>query len=302
MTDAQDQFFGYGESFNFLECGECSALVLDPRPAPTEIGRYYEGYYPDATLARLRQRAEQNKRVGTTGKLRALGTLKRLRKLGAETNADMKLLDVGCGLGAFGGAMGRLTDMKVQGVDFSAECQAFAEEIHGLPVDVGELVDQQYPDGSFDYVTSWHYLEHVYDPAAEIKEMARVLKPGGWFVSETPTPDIWYRVFKKRWFYLMPPTHLLHYRPATMKKLVEDAGLVVEHIARPWVPGELAGSLMLTAGLNGFVPKVLAPGRPLKHKMLTWILLAQMVYDIPVSLLLSMINRSGLLRVYARKL
>lgn len=301
VRDASDQFFGMGEAFEYKQCTACGALVLDPRPSPTEIGPYYAGYYPEKTMTHLRSRAEKGKRVGIAGRLRALGTTRRLVKLGARLGPKVSLLDVGCGLGGFARYMRKFAGVKSRGVDFSAECQRFAKDVHEVDVDVGELRDQKYPDESFDIVTSWHYMEHVYDPASELKEMARILKPGGWLICETPTNDILAKLFSKRWLYLMPPTHLYHYRPDTMRALVEGAGLNIEHLARPWFPGELAGSLMLSLGLNGFVPKVFGPGRPLSQKLLTVVLLGQMVYDVPVTLMLAYLGRSGLMRVYARK-
>ncbi len=299
---ATDQFFGTDRvPFNYLGCAECGALVLSPRPAPKDIGAYYAGYYTDEILEHLRKRAARGKRVGGAGRLRALGYVKRLKKYGVPLGPEVKLLDVGCGLGAFAGTVQRLSGVQAKGVDFSPECQAFAKDLHGLDVDQGELIGQQYPDAHFDLVTSWHYMEHVYNPRAELQEMARITRPGGWLMLETPTPSALAKVFKKRWLYLMPPTHLYHYQPHTLKALVEEAGFEDVRVLRPWFPGELAGSIMFALGVHGFVPKVFGPGRPLKHKLLTAGLLAQMVYDVPISLLLTALGRSGLLRIFARR-
>lgn len=295
---ASDQFFGIGDAYAYKKCEACGALVLDPRPSPNEIGPYYAGYYTEDTLAQLERRAAAGKRVGIAGRLRALGTVRRLTQLGAQLGPGRKLLDVGCGLGGFARSMRQFAGVDARGVDFSPECAAFAKKVHEVDVDVGELAAQDYAEGSFDIVTSWHYLEHVYDPAAEIARMAKLLKPGGWFVAETPTNDVLASVFGRHWLYLMPPTHLYHYRPATMRALVEQAGLEVVHVARPWFPGELAGSLTFLAGIRGFVPKVFSPSR---SKLLTLGFFAQMIYDVPVTLLLAMLGRSGLMRVYARK-
>lgn len=301
IDGAKDQFFGIGDRYSYRRCATCGALVLDPRPSPQEIGPYYAGYYTDATLAHLRKRAAEGRRVGIAGRLRALGTIKRLGKLGARVGPGQTLLDVGCGLGGFAGSMKKFAGVDARGVDFSTECRDFAKEVHGLEVDVGELADQAYPDDSFDFVTSWHYLEHVYDPAADLQQMARVLKPGGWLVAETPTPDVLAKLFGKRWLYLMPPTHLYHYRPETMRALVERTGLEVVHVARPWFPGELAGSLTFAMGIDGFVPKVFSPNRSGGEKLLTAAFFAQMIYDVPITAALALLGRSGLMRIYARK-
>lgn len=51
-------------------------------------------------------------------------------------------------------------------------------------VGVGESIP--WPDASFDVVTADNVLEHLDDPAAVLREVARVLKPGGTFLAKTP--------------------------------------------------------------------------------------------------------------------
>jgi len=301
VAGAGDQFFGVDGDFNFLKCADCGAMVLSPRPEPSEIGRYYEPYYPEATLQHLRRRAEAGKRVGAAGRLRAIGFIRHFKALGGELSSETRHLDVGCGLGAFPGTVKRLSGADSKGVDFSKECIDFAKDVHDLEVDQGELTAQNYPDAHFDVLSAWHYMEHVYDPQAELHEMARVTKPGGWLLVETPTPSALAAVFGRHWLYLMPPTHLYHYTPEALCTLIERAGYEVVKVYRPWFPGELAGSIMFAFGIQGFVPKVFSPGRPWSQKILTFLLLAQMIYDVPITWLLAKMGRSGLLRIYARK-
>ena len=44
-----------------------------------------------------------------------------------------------------------------------------------------------FPDSTFDVIVSLDYLEHVHDDAAALKELFRVLKPGGQLLISTPT-------------------------------------------------------------------------------------------------------------------
>ena len=43
---ATDRFWGFGGEFTYGRCPTCGTWVLDPRPAPTEMGPWYAGYYP----------------------------------------------------------------------------------------------------------------------------------------------------------------------------------------------------------------------------------------------------------------
>jgi SAM-dependent methyltransferase len=55
---------------------------------------------------------------------------------------------------------------------------------------VGELqldiTEMNLPDGSFDAILCSHVLEHVEDDAAAMRELRRVLKPGGWAIVMVP--------------------------------------------------------------------------------------------------------------------
>jgi len=70
---------------------------------------------------------------------------------------------------------------EVMGVDQSAEMLARARERFGPRV---ELVESSadalpFPDGCFDHLTVTYLLRYVDDPGATLRELARVVRPGG---------------------------------------------------------------------------------------------------------------------------
>lgn len=50
----------------------------------------------------------------------------------------------------------------------------------------GDAMALEFPDDSFDLVYSYHALEHISDPGLALREMRRVLRPGGRFCIGTP--------------------------------------------------------------------------------------------------------------------
>jgi SAM-dependent methyltransferase len=150
-------------------------------------------------------------------------------------------------------------------------------------------------------VTSWHCLEHVYDPVAELKEISRITRPGGWLQIEVPTPTVLAWIFRGRWLFLQAPTHLYHYRPTALARLVQDAGFEVKRIYRPFLLSELAGSLVLLTGLKGFAPKMLFKSRPFRYKLLSSLFYLLLVADIPVTGLMAWLGKSGNCRLIAQK-
>jgi SAM-dependent methyltransferase len=99
---------------------------------------------------------------------------------------DAKLLDVGCGSAWLAQ---HFTDYT--GIDGSAEAVAAALG-KGRQIVQGD-VDQPLPceDATFDGVVLKDLLEHVADPVAVVREVHRVLKPGGRVFASSPDAQRW---------------------------------------------------------------------------------------------------------------
>jgi 2-polyprenyl-6-hydroxyphenyl methylase / 3-demethylubiquinone-9 3-methyltransferase len=153
-------------------------------------------------------------------------------------------LDVGCGAGLLTEPLARL-GAKVTGLDASQELVAVAREHaggQGLEVDyrAGDLFDLE---GQFDLITCMEVIEHVADPAAFLKALARRLAPGGLFVLSTPNATGWSRLLMitigEGLGRIPKGTHDFDkfIAPERMKLMLADAGLKctdVEGIA--WSP------------------------------------------------------------------
>jgi len=95
------------------------------------------------------------------------------------------LLDAGCGDGAFLKLAAPLFG-RVCGTDIS-EPAVGAVRALGLEAVQGELPGPlPFPGGTFDACVLLDVIEHIADPLAALKELRRVLKPGGRLVLSTP--------------------------------------------------------------------------------------------------------------------
>jgi demethylmenaquinone methyltransferase/2-methoxy-6-polyprenyl-1,4-benzoquinol methylase len=100
---------------------------------------------------------------------------------------DQRVLDVATGTGMVAGALVRRYGCRVVGLDQSAEMLASAraklDADAGLAsrIDLirGEAETLPFADGEFDHLTFTYLLRYVEDPGATLRELARVVKPGG---------------------------------------------------------------------------------------------------------------------------
>src|ERR1700712_4415743 len=97
----------------------------------------------------------------------------------------LELLDIGCGPGTITVDLAtRVAPGRVVGIDLSdeplAEARGLAERT-GVAVtfEVGDVYALSEPDDSFDVVHAHQVLQHLTDPVAALREMARVCRPGG---------------------------------------------------------------------------------------------------------------------------
>jgi len=102
----------------------------------------------------------------------------------------LKVLDVGCGTGEFTfSVLSKILEKpKLVGTDFSKGmidvCKKNFPEFSFKVMDIQDLT---FKDSTFDVVLSRQMLEHVPNPLKAVKEMHRVLKPGGTLILSTPS-------------------------------------------------------------------------------------------------------------------
>lgn len=95
-----------------------------------------------------------------------------------------KLLVVGCGSGLEAAILAQQLPAEVSGIDLKNEFDPQAAKIATLQT--GDATALAFAGETFDFIFSYHALEHIEDPVKALQEMHRVLKPGGGFWIGTP--------------------------------------------------------------------------------------------------------------------
>jgi ubiquinone/menaquinone biosynthesis C-methylase UbiE len=144
---------------------------------------------------------------------------------------DFTILDVGCGGGRTIDRLAKLaTHGKVYGVDYSAESVATSREVNAGAVAESRVQMEQatvsslpFPDATFDLVTAVETHYYWPDLPHDVREVMRVLKPGGQFAIIAET----YRGRRNDWLYRPVMTLVLnaaYLTPDQHRQLLVDAG------------------------------------------------------------------------------
>jgi len=103
-----------------------------------------------------------------------------------ELRPGMRLLDVGCGPGSITrGLAERVAPGQVVGVDLSRETleaarrDAATRGLTNLRYEEGSVYQLPFPDASFDVAYAHQVLQHLRERGAALREMLRVVRPGG---------------------------------------------------------------------------------------------------------------------------
>ena len=252
------------EVFKLVKCKSCGLHYINPRPIKQQIGYYYsEDYYAHNPLKKKKPK-ERNRFVEKWMDFKksvramilinfynypcnqeedreSLNVYKKIilwffyftyrsRLDIIPFSGEGKILDIGCGNGRY------LSTLKKQGwqtygIEKSPKSSKYARDVLELEVNTGDLLDCKYQAEFFDVITMWHSLEHLYEPILTLKEAKRILKDDGLLIIAVPNVDSFdAKIFKKYWYQLEFPIHLIAFTPDSITKMLNRAGFHIRKI------------------------------------------------------------------------
>jgi 2-polyprenyl-3-methyl-5-hydroxy-6-metoxy-1,4-benzoquinol methylase len=206
LYEVPDFHFHPDEIFTVVRCRNCGLGYLNPRPRQEVLDKYYpEDFYANFTV----DAAVHAKRYVREARY----ILKHARP---PTGRKPKMLDVGCANGDFPRHMISL-GWEVEGLEIGAA----AKKITDFKVYNTLFSDFPLNTPTYDVVTAWAVMEHVFDPMAYFKKAHDVLLPGGVFIFLVTNLD---SLSSNGLFREDLPRHTYFFNEKTIKSYLEKSG------------------------------------------------------------------------------
>ena len=199
---------GY-EVHNLVKCSNCSFVFIKKIPSQEELEEHYKIYaYSD-------------------GQYMSEVTKKRYNELLDEFESyrsTNRILDVGCGAANFL-SVAKERGWEVYGTEFSEKAVEHGIK-KGINVKRGVLSLEDFDKDSFDVITSFEVIEHIYNPQEEVQKFYNLLRKRGLLYCTTPNFNALARYYlKSDYNIIVYPEHLSYYTTHTLNGLFNKIGL-----------------------------------------------------------------------------
>lgn len=270
-SNIRDWEYGVEGEWSYRRCNSCSVRQIDPFPTLDDLKRAYDIDYHGYAVAASG--------TGLYGMLQQLARKALIRKLRPIVRPGSRVLDVGCGSGAFLANLEELQPAERTGIDFSDTAIELTRAKGIEQTYRGVFTEFPAEQGSYDVIFMNNYLEHTLSPFDEAARACELLRPGGMLVGEVPNFDSLDRVVAGRyWGGNHVPRHTFQFNRAALEDVFARAGFSRTDFSYPLSTAHIALSVQnylqrnvpdlrdnpaLTRGRAGYFGLLLLLGLPL---------------------------------------
>ena len=288
VVTSRDYLHGFSGEFMAVQCKQCGLIRTNPRVTSNTIGLYYPDDYGPYVGTRVDP-------IKSKKSFNIKQLLKRFIDLKSQSLPPLKLgrlLEIGCASGAYLHEMAE-KGWEVQGIEFSEKASESAKKL-GYDVFTGSLEEAPAPKEPFDLIVGWMVLEHLHDPVKCLKKLRAWAKPDTVLALSIPNAgSLEFKVFKDKWYALQLPTHLHHFTPDTLEKVLLVAGWKLKKVHHQRIINNIivsTGYVLQGKGYTGIGKKFIDFHKYTGH----WV---HVLY--PLAWLLSLVGQTGRMTIWA---
>ena len=201
---------------HITRCSVCGLGYVKQLPTVQELAEIYSADYWNGRKAYTNYLADK---VGT--QLHFKHRIASLRQF----SSGGRLFEAGCAYGFFLELAQAYWDVK--GIDFSEAAISYARDTLHLPVEQGDFESNPPETNSYDIITMWDTIEHLYDPSLAISKSVDALHSGGFLALTTADLEtLLPRIQKSSWRMIIP-AHLHYFSKRSITYLLEAHGLKI---------------------------------------------------------------------------
>jgi SAM-dependent methyltransferase len=244
---AQEMMFGFRDEFEYFECNNCGCLQI--KNIPQDMSKYYPANYPsfkypiiikqnrhDNFLVRYFRHKRTYYALGQKSILgKFLLILRPLEKQLSEYLAwiekcradfDSRILDVGCAEGKLLLELAWYGFKNLFGIDPYIEKDIVYA--NGTRIMKKDLFTEE---NNYDVIMFHHSFEHMPEPSAVLRKVARLLNQAGYILIRLPTKSSYaWENYGVNWVQIDAPRHFFLHSLKSIEILTNQAGLKIKDI------------------------------------------------------------------------
>jgi 2-polyprenyl-3-methyl-5-hydroxy-6-metoxy-1,4-benzoquinol methylase len=253
------------DRFSVLECRNCHALFINPFPNQEQTSKFYpQNYYsyeisnhPKGFFENLKKKiidyhTNPKAKFNFFDKILILIFKNKFSGVPLYRKEGGKFLDIGCGSGANLKTV-KEYGWKAYGIELDEKAVTYAKR-SGLDVECVSLEKAIFPT-KFDSIRIWHVFEHLTNPNESIKKISEILDDDGEILMAIPNSNSWAKkIFKKYWYSLDIPRHIIIYSPETLNQILKNNNLKIKELkfaSCGSFVGSISNFLKFNFGYNG---------------------------------------------------
>lgn len=231
----KEMMFGSMEDFVYFQCSFCGCLQISA--FPNDISKYYPREYYSFN---------QNPAEQSSGMIRRCVSVLVDNYLREECLvSETRIMDVGCGNGAFVYSMVEEGFMNVTGIDKFIDGDIYYN--NGAKVIKGTIFDLS---GEWDIIMFHHSLEHMPDQVSILAETSRLLSRDGLCMIRTPTVSSYaWEFYGANWVQIDAPRHLFIHSHNSIRLAAQMAGLKLHNVTCDSTEFQFWGSEQYARGI-----------------------------------------------------